>query len=106
MDLDVEGGRGLGGGAGDGDKGGDGRQWSSPRLRRLKAVPKSLEFGTYDIESCSDGRGRRLVSCMGSQTGLPHKSNSGERLEDDGLEGGPFIKNKHLKTSLQLMQMN
>jgi hypothetical protein len=106
MDLDVEGGRGLGGGAGDRDKGGDGRQWSSQRLRRLKATPKLLESGIDCIEACSEGRGRRSVSCVRSQTGLPSKSDSGEALEDDGLERGPFIKNKHLKTLLQLRQTN
>jgi hypothetical protein len=105
MDLDVEG-RGLGGGAGDGDKGGDGRRWSSRRLRRFKASPKLLESSEDDIESCSEGRERRLVRCVGSQTGLPSKSDSREPLEDDGLERGPFIKNKHLKTLLQLMQTN
>jgi hypothetical protein len=43
---------------------------------------------------------------MQSQTGLPSKSDSGEELEDGGLEEGPFVKNKHLKVLLQLLQTN
>jgi hypothetical protein len=105
MDLDVEG-RGLGGGAGDGDEGGDRRQWSSRRVRRVKANSKLLEFGANDIKSCSEGRGRRSVSCMRSQTGLPSISDSGEGVEDDWLERGPFIKNKQLESLFQLVQMN
>jgi hypothetical protein len=57
LDLNLERGRGrgLGGGAGDGDKGGDGRRWSSRRVRRVKADSKSLEFGADDVEASSEG---------------------------------------------------
>jgi hypothetical protein len=37
---------------------------------------------------------------MQLQTGLPSKSNSGEGLEDVGLEGNPFIKDKLFETIL------
>jgi hypothetical protein len=49
---------------------GDGDVPPSRDEESWRADSKSLEFSADDIESCSEGRGRRLVSCMRSQAGL------------------------------------